>query len=153
MTEYAWEFTLERLKEIKKDHHEAMLGRQEIERLVDSYIADYMRGVICAHCSCDMSKKKLHENCSNGGLCVSIEEFDERKERDRKLAITHLCSAIDTLYAVIGLTPIAGNKETLQEAMDYARGVQKMYQKCSSEEIQNASAHLMRELAKPNNGL
>lgn len=37
------------------------------------------KGITCAHCSCDMSKQKLHERCSNDGLCVSIEEFDDAK--------------------------------------------------------------------------
>ena len=153
MNEYGWEFTLDRLAEIRADHHAAMLGKQETERLVDHYLADYKRGITCSHCSCDMSKQKIHERCSNGGLCVSIEEFDERTERDRKMAITELCTGIDCLCAVIGLTPIAGNKETLQEAMDFARAIQKKHQTCNSDNIQAASVRLMRELAKPNNGL
>ncbi len=32
-----------------------------------------------------------------------------------------LIEALDTLSLVVGLTPIAGNKEALQEAMDLAR--------------------------------
>lgn len=32
-----------------------------------------------------------------------------------------LLEALDTLTLVVGLTPIAGNKEALQEAMDIAR--------------------------------
>ncbi len=88
MSDYTWQFTLDRLREIRADHRAAMLGKQEIERLVDHYIADYMRGCICAHCSCDMSKQKAHERCSNGGLCVSIEEFDQRKVRDMMQALS-----------------------------------------------------------------
>lgn len=72
---------------------------------------------------------------------------------DLYLAITDLCTAIDTLYGVIGLTPVLGNKETLQEAMDFARAIQKRYQSCDSDSIQAASVRLMKELSKPNNGL
>ena len=68
-------------------------------------------------------------------------------------SITELCTAIDTLYAVIGLTPIAGNTEALQEAMDFARAIQKRHQKCNSDTIQAASVRVMRELAKPNKGI
>jgi hypothetical protein len=82
----SWEFTLERLAEIKSSPREAMIGRQEAERLVDFYLSDYKRGRTCSHCSCDMSQQKPHERCSNGGLCVSIEEFEERKIRDLVIA-------------------------------------------------------------------
>lgn len=40
---------------------------------------------------------------------------EAREQRDR------LAEALDTLTLVVGLTPIAGNKEALQEAMDAAR--------------------------------
>jgi hypothetical protein len=38
------------------------------------------------------------------------------KERVKRLE-----EALDTLTLVVGLTPIAGNKDALQEAMDIAR--------------------------------
>ena len=56
---------------------------EECQRLQNNY----KRGITCAHCSCDMSKKKPHERCSNGGLCVSIEEFDQRKVRDMQQSL------------------------------------------------------------------
>jgi hypothetical protein len=40
------------------------------------------RETTCAHCGSDMATQKSHERCSNGGLCVSIKEFDERKVLD-----------------------------------------------------------------------
>jgi hypothetical protein len=36
------------------------------------------RDTTCAHCSCDMSKQKMHERCSHGGLCESITDYDKR---------------------------------------------------------------------------
>lgn len=38
-----------------------------------------------------------------------------REQRDR------LAEALDTITLIVGLTPIAGNKQALQEAMDAAR--------------------------------
>ena len=38
-------------------------------------------------------------------------------------AAPELLEALDTLTAVIGLTPIAGNKSAVQEAFDIARAV------------------------------
>ena len=45
------------------------------------------------------------------------EENAKLQERVRRLE-----EALDTLTLVVGLTPIAGNKEALQEAVDIARG-------------------------------
>lgn len=52
-------------------------------------------------------------------FCIRIlgERWEVGQQRDR------LAEALDTLTAVIGLTPIKGNKEALQEAFDQARAV------------------------------
>ena len=49
-----------------------------------------------------------HENCRENQF--------ECNERIRRLE-----EALDTLTLVVGLTPIAGNKDALQEAMNIAR--------------------------------
>jgi sugar-specific transcriptional regulator TrmB len=71
-------------------------------------------------------------------LCAQIErELAEAREEVARLSdyssLTHqgfmvikkqrdqLAEALDTLTLVVGLTPIAGNKDALQEAMDHAR--------------------------------
>jgi len=62
--------------------------------------------------------------------CASHDEaeclVDLLNERERELAasqaeVERLTEALDTLTAVIGLTPIAGNRDALQEAFDLAR--------------------------------
>ena len=45
-----------------------------------------------------------------------LEDYDQLRERIKRLE-----EALDTLTLVVGLTPIAGNKDALQEAMDIAR--------------------------------
>ncbi len=46
--------------------------------------------------------------------------WEEHSHKEQQLA--DLREALDTLSLVVGLTPIAGNKEALQEALDIAKG-------------------------------
>jgi hypothetical protein len=50
-------------------------------------------------------------------------QHDEAADELRRLhaANTELLEALDTLTAVVGLTPVVGNKVALQEAFDLAR--------------------------------
>ena len=50
----------------------------------------------------------------------TIADMDAENKRLRE-ANAELLEALDTLTAVVGLTPIAGNKVALQEAFDLAR--------------------------------
>jgi hypothetical protein len=45
----------------------------------------------------------------------------ERELAASKAEVERLREALDTLTAVVGLTPVLGNKEALQEAFDHAR--------------------------------
>jgi hypothetical protein len=47
------------------------------------------RDTTCAHCSCDMSKQKMHERCSHGGLCESITDYDQRTLSAMKQSLAH----------------------------------------------------------------
>jgi hypothetical protein len=73
---------------------------------------------------------------SKGGQAVSEEFFKSRTgqlrllqlERELSVAndrIKRLEEALDCLTLVVGLTPIAGNKDALQEAVDLARAALK----------------------------
>lgn len=48
------------------------------------------RQTTCSHCSGDMSKQKAHETCSNGSLCESIEDYDQRKHKALREAAEEL---------------------------------------------------------------
>ena len=52
-----------------------------------------------------------------------IKLLDDHDKALRKAHTDHaeLLAALDTLTLVVGLTPITGNKDALQEAMDIAR--------------------------------
>lgn len=51
----------------------------------------------------------------------NLAELLEQELNASKVEIERLREALDTLTLVVGLTPIAGNKEALQEAYDLAR--------------------------------
>ena len=53
------------------------------------------------------------------GRYIEAADLIEKFEADRD----ELLAALDTLTLVVGLTPITGNKDALQEAMDIARAV------------------------------
>lgn len=57
-------------------------------------------------------------------LTAAQAEALKLQEENAKLQerVKRLEEALDTLTLVVGLTPIAGNKEALQEAVDIARG-------------------------------
>ena len=55
--------------------------------------------------------------CWGHETCMSAEQAIDRLHAEN----SQLRDALDTLTLVIGLTPIAGNKEALQEAFDNAR--------------------------------
>ena len=57
--------------------------RKELRERQERVVENNRREQTCSHCSCDMSKQRPHETCSNGGLCVSINEFDRRLLRQR----------------------------------------------------------------------
>ena len=56
-------------------------------------------------------------------LIRDARKFDEINGADHRLiaAAPELYEALDTLTLVVGLTPAAGNKAALQEAVDIAR--------------------------------
>lgn len=59
----------------------------------------------------------MSADCHGENYNVVRLKYARQLERENK----ELLEALDTLSLVIGLTPIAGNKEALQEALNLAR--------------------------------
>jgi hypothetical protein len=60
-----------------------------------------------------------HENCDVVDMIFARQLERELTEKTNEVEM--LREALDTLTAVVGLTPVLGNKEALQEAFDHAR--------------------------------
>lgn len=65
----------------------------------------------------------------SGHIAKALEIYMDRTTREANAcliaAAPELLEALDILYGVIWLTPVLGNKEALQEAMDHAWAVMK----------------------------
>jgi hypothetical protein len=92
-----------------KDAQEAYL--KSVER--DDYLT---QGLAASKAEVERLKKELAD-WDYGTRAKREQERAERAEAE----VERLRDALDTLTAVVGLTPIAGNKEALQEAFDLAR--------------------------------
>lgn len=49
-----------------------------------------------------------------------LKDWQAEEIKELRAEVDRLREALDTLHAVVGLTPILGNKEALQEAFDLA---------------------------------
>jgi paraquat-inducible protein B len=66
----------------------------------------------------EMERNHAKEGLVRAGILIA----QMQKNADEfEAEVVRLREALDTLTLVVGLTPIAGNKEALQEAMDQAR--------------------------------
>jgi len=69
--------------------------------------------------------REIISDNGNIGLVYGVTDQENIANANLIAAAPELCEALDTLTLVVGLTPIAGNKAALQEAVDVARAALK----------------------------
>jgi len=69
---------------------------------------------------CDIERELTTANAEIERLTNKVAQLYEGAE-EAKQRIKRLEEALDCLTLVVGLTPVAGNKDALQEAIDLAR--------------------------------
>jgi chromosome segregation ATPase len=69
----------------------------------------------------DLRNDHIAEGQDPAGTIWEHADKLQKELKETKADVERLRDALDTLTLVVGLTPIAGNKEALQEAFDFAR--------------------------------
>lgn len=81
----------------------------------------------CSVCMAESAQREQKPQYCDGNpaVCESAYCLGQASEhiRDIEAKLVSLTEALETLILVVGLTPIAGNKEALQEAVDSANAL------------------------------